>query len=162
MDNGFNNESVPSDFAYCFNHQCTKNKKCMRYLVAEFYSSAKSTIRIINPAGIPEDTNSCMQFHPIRKMRVAWGITHLFDNLPYKDVTGVRAQLINHFGRNNYYRIYRKELGLTPEEQKVFRQVFQKKGITDEPAFEYYTEEYQWICDPDKNGYVENRSIQTR
>ena len=56
----------------------------------------------------------------------------------------MKAQIINHFGRNEYYRIYRKEHGLSPESQNYIRQVFRSKGFTEEPAFDSYTEEYQW------------------
>ena len=43
-----------------------------------------------------------------------------------------------------YYRFYRKEKYLSPEQQEYIRRIFRQKGITEEPAFDSYTEEYKW------------------
>lgn len=52
--------------------------------------------------------------------------------------------MLSHFGRGLYYRFYRKEKYLSPEQQEYIRRIFRQKGITEEPAFESYTEEYKW------------------
>lgn len=145
MENGFNYESVPSGYAHCFNQQCTKNKKCMRHLVAKHCSPFRSTVCIINPICIPKETDTCTYFHPIQKIRIAWGVKHLFDNLPHKDVAEVKSQIINHFGKTTYYRLYRKERGMLPEDQKFIRTIFRRKGFMEEPNFDSYSDEYQWV-----------------
>ena len=53
-------------------------------------------------------------------------------------------QMLEHFGRNAYYRFRRKEQLITPSEQKYIRQLFRKKGITDEPIYDEYVERYEW------------------
>jgi len=77
-------------------------------------------------------------------VRVAWGIKHLLDDVPYKSLQPLKNQLIAYFGRGKYYRFYRKECSLSPEDQKYIRQTFRQHGIKKEPAFETYSEEYRW------------------
>lgn len=144
MENTFNYISVPDNYVHCFNHHCLKSSDCMRHLVAKHSTSIHHVIRIINPACIPGNTETCPYFRPISEVRMAWGIKRLLDNIPHKDAKELKAQIIGHFGRTHYYRLYRKEYGLLPDEQDFIRRLFRNKGITDEPAFESYTDEYVW------------------
>ena len=86
----------------------------------------------------------CPHFQNAEKIHVAWGISHLLDNVPYKDGTNIKQQLIGHFGKTLYYRFYREERFLSPAEQNYIRQLFRRKGITEEPVFDSYTDEYNW------------------
>lgn len=144
MDTNFSYGRVPGNYAQCLNQQCAQSQKCTRRLVAEHYVSKQSTISIINPNCIPEDTNTCPYFHVVRKIRMAWGVKRLLDNVPLKDAKILKAQMLHYFGRNIYYSLYRKERGITPEQQEYIRQIFRNKSIIEEPTFEFYTEEYQW------------------
>ena len=144
MKNDFNYDSTPHSYAHCFNHQCVRSQKCMHHLVAQHCNALPSTICVVNPAWIPEDTSTCSLFQPIRKVRMAWGVRNLLNKIPHEDAVKLKAQIINYFGRTHYYRLYRKEHGLTPEQQNFIRRLFRNKGIAEEPAFESYTEVYQW------------------
>lgn len=73
-----------------------------------------------------------------------WGVKGLLDKIPYEDAVSIKQQLIGHFGKTKYYRFYREERYLTPKEQAYIRQVFCNKGITEEPPFTRYTDEYMW------------------
>ncbi|MDL2213602.1 DUF6078 family protein [Bacteroides sp. OttesenSCG-928-D19] len=141
MKNNFDYQSVPRHYAHCFNDQCIRGTQCMHHLVAQKCTPQHKTLTIINPKCIPADTADCPFFKSNQKVRTAWGIKHLLDNVPHKDGSTMRNQLINHFGRNAYYRIYRSERGLLPEEQEYIRQLFRKYGIENMPEFEKYTEE---------------------
>ena len=66
------------------------------------------------------------------------------DNVPHKDAEQLKSLMLSHFGRGMYYRFYRKEKYLSPEQQEYIRRIFRQKGITEEPAFDSYTEEYEW------------------
>ena len=93
---------------------------------------------------IPATGIDCPHFQNAEKIHVAWGISHLLDNVPYKDGTNIKQQLIGHFGKTLYYRFYREERFLSPAEQHYIRQLFRRKGITEEPVFDSYTDEYNW------------------
>lgn len=144
MEKDFDYKLVPSGFGHCFNNDCPQADSCLRHLVAKHSVSGDPFIRIINPAYYPADGNACTHFKQCQKVRMAWGIVHLYDNLPSKIVPGLRSQLICHFTKALYYRFYRKEYAIIPRDQLFIRQQFKQRGISEEPAFEYYTEEYEW------------------
>ena len=75
---------------------------------------------------------------------MAWGVRALLDDVPLKDAVSIKDRLLQHFGRSLYYRFYRKEYSIDPEQQEFIRRLFRQKDIKKEPAFEYYTEEYKW------------------
>lgn len=70
------------------------------------------------------------------------GISHLLDEVPYKNLQPLKSQLIAHFGRGKYYRFYREESYLSPEDQNYIRRTFHQYNIPGEPAFDSYSEEY--------------------
>ena len=144
MNNNFDYESVPDHYTHCFNEQCDRSEKCMRRFAAQHSNSSRPVIRVISPVCFPEDVNTCSYFHPIRKIRMAWGVKKLLDNVPSKDAKALKAQIISYFGRTHYYRVYRKEHGITPEQQTVVRHLLHSKGILGEPAFDSYSEVYKW------------------
>ena len=144
MENNFDYQLVPRNYPHCFNQQCSRSAECLLHLVAQNSTSQYNTLKIINPKCIPDDTTHCPFFKSNRKIRVAWGTKHLLDDVPYKDGGTLRRQLIDHFGKNTYYQVYRLERGLHPEEQEYIRKVFRSNGIAKEPGFEKYTEEYEF------------------
>lgn len=144
MENHFNYESVPGNFVHCFNHQCVKSDNCLRRLAAGHCTATHPIIRTVNPLCVPEDTGACPYYCSAQKMRKAWGIKHLLDRVPCEDAKELKAQMIAHFSKTSYYRYYRQEQGLSPEDQAFVRRIFKRKGIAGEPAFDHYTEEYIW------------------
>lgn len=144
METNFDYKSVPYAFVHCFNSQCPKAENCLRHLAAQHCTNIYPTLNIVNPNCISADANECTYFLSTEKIRVAWGTRHLLDNVPYKDVYDIKSRLMGHFGRGKYYRFFRKERYLKPEDQAYIRQVFRQKGIKEEPVFECYSEEYKW------------------
>ncbi|AVM58303.1 hypothetical protein C3V43_11510 [Bacteroides heparinolyticus] len=144
MENNFDYQAVPYDYAHCFNNRCTQSSQCLRHLVAKNSTSQCPTLRIVNPNCIPADTAACPYFNSTQKLHVAWGLKHLLDNVPYKHGNAIRHELISHFGKTNYYRHYRQERALLPQDQEYIRQLFRSYGITAEPQFERYSDEYYY------------------
>lgn len=141
MTNNFDYQSVPYGYAHCFNGRCPQSGSCLRHFVAENCTSQYPTLSIINPNCIPADA-PCPYFKEVRTYRMAWGIKHLLDKVPYEAADEMRRQLIAHFGKNTYYRFYRLERPLRPEDQEFVCRLFQRKGIAEAPRFERYSEEY--------------------
>ncbi|WP_293667408.1 DUF6078 family protein [uncultured Parabacteroides sp.] len=144
MENDFDYKLVPYDFAHCFNTQCPKAGSCLRSLAGEESKSGDRFITIVNPAYYPSGEDECPFFKPCQKVRMAWGISHLLDNVPLKEATGLRQQMIAHFNKSLYYRFYRKEYALSPRDQHFIRQLFKQRGIVGEPVFDSYTEAFDW------------------
>lgn len=144
MNTDFDYQAVPQGFAHCFNGDCSKADTCLRRLAAQHCTSDKPYITIVSPASIPADTSQCSYFLPIQKVRVAWGVKNLFDNVPFNLAADMRHQIVAYFGKTYYYRVYRKERFITPEAQRYINHVFIQNGIAETPRFESYSEVYKW------------------
>ena len=144
MEPEFNYQSAPYGFAHCFNGQCACADKCLRYLLAAHIPSDRKYVTVVNPNNVVSDGKSCPFFKEKRLVRFAVGMIHLYDNLTYRDATIVKRPIYNHFGRSTYYRIRNRERLITPEEQIFIKNVFRKHGITSEPVFDEYKDDYDW------------------
>lgn len=144
METNFDYQSVPSGYLYCFNNQCIKKEKCLRHLVAVNCATQRLSLSIINPNRIPADTSACPYFHGAEKVRMAWGFKPIFDQIPYRTAKAMRQQIIKHFGKTAYYRFYRQECPLMPEDQAYICRLFSQNGIQEEPEFERYTYQYNY------------------
>lgn len=140
----YNSLAAPQDFARCLNSQCPQASKCLRHLAAQHDSADYLYITIINPARYPADGNRCECFKAAVKVHVAWGLKRLLDRIPYEDAVSIRMQMTGHYGKSGYYRFYRGERGLMPEDQAYIKRLFRNKGIKEEPAYQRYTDEYIW------------------
>ncbi len=110
---------APANYSRCFNNQCPKADNCLHRLAALRDTPEYPSIRIINPLCIPEDSSQCAYFQSTQKIHVAWGISHLLDEVPYKNLQPLKSQLIAHFGRGKYYRFYREESYLSPKTRTI-------------------------------------------
>ncbi len=134
----------PLQFARCFNDQCPQASKCLRHIAAQYNGADYLYITSVNPARYPADGNQCECFKTAVKVHVTWGLKRLLDRIPYGDAVSIRSQLVGHYGKTGYYRLYRGERGLMPKDQAYIKQLFRNKGIKEEPAYQRYTEEYIW------------------
>lgn len=135
---------APYSFPRCFNAPCPKAETCLHRLAAVRDTPEYPSIPTINPLCIPQDNNLCPYFQSVQKVHVAWGISHLLDNVPYKHLHTLKNQLISYFGRGKYYRFYREESYLSPGDQAYIRKAFRQHNIGEEPVFDTYSDEYNW------------------
>lgn len=136
--------SVPKHYACCFNRECRLAGECLRHLAALATPPEVITVTIINPARISSSGTDCPYFSSRVKQRYARGMSRLLDPLPYRDAQRVKQQMIDHFGRNRFYRLRSKECTFSPEQQEYVRQLFLQCGVTEPPLFDEYVEEYVW------------------
>ncbi|MBE6287110.1 MAG: hypothetical protein E7099_02810 [Mediterranea massiliensis] len=139
-----NDMIVPFGFVRCFQAHCPLKEKCLRYYVAQNEETDAPSLSIVNPRLIPEDASKCPHFYPIQIRRVAWGVKHLFDEVPAKQLYSLKKQVISHIGRTRYYRCYRMEQGLLPDDQQFIAAAFKKYGLEATPCYERFTEEFDW------------------
>lgn len=144
MTADFDYNIVPRNYLHCFNGKCCHAAKCLRYQVTRFVPIERIDINIVNPARTTPDAKTCPFFVPDEKHRFAYGITHLLDNIPYKDAVTVKQQMIGYFGKHTYYRYFRKERYLKPSDQEFVHQLFRNLGIKEEPVYDGYEEYYEW------------------
>lgn len=145
MKANFDYNSVPYNFTHCLNKQCSHSTDCLRHQIALRIPPERDTINIVNPAyAASGNEENCPFFKPDQLLRYASGIMHLLDKIPHSDAVIIKQQMIEHFGRNAYYRFRRKEQLINPSDQKYIRQLFHKNGITAEPVYDEYIERYEW------------------
>lgn len=140
----FDYSQVPPLYVHCFCHDCPQAADCLRHLAGLHCPDSVQQTVAVNPRYARSHAGQCPRFQSNRLVRVAWGIRELLDNVPHKQAVALRKSLINHFGKNNFYRLQRKERGLSPADQQAVRRLFRFYGLTQEPAYEYYTESYDW------------------
>ena len=56
------------------------------------------------------------------------------------------AHLLVHFGRSQLSRARRGTILISPADQRYIKQLFAQYGIAEEPAFDSYVEEYDWLA----------------
>ncbi|WP_298552937.1 DUF6078 family protein [uncultured Parabacteroides sp.] len=144
MEPEFNYQSAPYDYAHCFNGQCACAGKCLRHMLAALIPADRNYVAVVNPNKVGSDGKSCPFFREKRLMRFAVGMSHLYDNLTYRDATAVKRPIYSHFGRSTYYRMRNGERPITPEEQVFIKNIFRTYGITSEPVFDAYRDDYDW------------------
>ncbi len=129
----------------CTNSACSKAETCLRHRGFLEISPKTISIHALSPLHYPQGDDACAYYNSAAKIRVAWGIRTLLDNVPNSRVKEVRNELRAYFGRNKYYRIFRGELPLLPDEQDAIRDIFRKNGIENPPEYDRFTEETYWF-----------------
>lgn len=135
---------APQQFARCLNAACPHAEKCLRRAVALQDTDEHPFLKAVNPLFYPQGDEPCKVFRSADKVRMAWGVTHLLDNVPHKKVSLLRDCIISQLGRSQYYRCFRKERPFSPEDQQFIGRLFRQHGINEEPKFDYYTSEFYW------------------
>lgn len=145
MKEEFDYGQVPGQFTHCFNPQCPKGENCLCRLVAIHLPDHIQTVKAVNPKAYPANAEKCPHFRKADKVRLAWGTTTLFDNIPFKKARYVKNAVENLYSHATYDRIKHGVRSLPPKEQENIRQVFLRFDIKDTPIFDRYTEEYIWF-----------------
>lgn len=143
MNANFDYNSFPHTFSRCLNEQCLRGDQCLRRQLALRIPKEHSSVFVINPGHIdPPTGEGCTSFVLDQPQLYARGFSHLFDNIPHRAALAIKAQMLCYFGRTVYYRCYRKERLIKPEEQKHIQQMFRSQKLTEEPQFDEYVDYY--------------------
>lgn len=136
-------KQVPGWFAHCFRTDCKQAKNCLRHLIIPFIPEDKKAVFTLVPSRtIPN--GECPEFIPAKRMVYAWGMSHLWDNLPYQTAQEIQKAMRTHFGKTRYYRLKRKEMAFTPEDLEYVNTLFKQYLIGEKPTFDAYEERYLW------------------
>ena len=144
MKPDFDYSTVPYNFVHCLRTECPHAAECLRYQVALRVPGKCETINVVSPSYTPPKGKECAYFLKDCMQRFAMGIKHMLDKLPHTDAMIIKKQMINYFSRTVYYRHWRNERAFSPKEQAYIRKLFLRRGITEEPIYEEYIEQYLW------------------
>ena len=144
MDNGFDYGLVPPKYAHCFNEACPYGKHCLRRLAAVHAPAGVEFVTCLNPAASPMGDTRCRHFRPADKIRLAWGVSRLCNEVPYGIARGLMTRVRHSFSKPTYYRILHQERPLSVEEQEKIAALFLREGVETAPLYDHYTENYDW------------------
>ena len=144
MKDDFNYQAVPLNYLHCFHAACPRKDECLRHLAALHAPKSVPTLKTLNPAAYPKNVDTCAYFRSNRKVKLAWGITALFDKIPYATAIALKDSLHSIYPKTTYYRIVHQERPLLPAEQAQIARIFAQKGVNEPLAFDRYTEGYDW------------------
>lgn len=137
---------VPAGFVHCLNGNCKQAEHCLRYQVTRYVPATRRDFRMLNPSWvIPE--GDCPEFMNDTPVKYAYGWTHMFDKLIHEKAIAIKDDLSCYYGKNEFYRLKRKEKSFTPQAQQYVRSVFLRYGVKDEPIYDEYRYEYKWDKD---------------
>lgn len=139
-----NYQSVPFNYVHCFHRECPRAKECLRHLVALNAPQSVTYIHTLNPAAYPKNPDRCPHFKPSAKVRLAWGLTGFYDNIPYRTAIALRRAIRAIYPKTTYYRLLNSERAISPKEQEKIAEIFVQFGITTPPTYDSYTEDYNW------------------
>lgn len=86
---------APKDFARCLNATCPRSQNCLRRTAALQDTDEHLFLKVVNPLRYPKEGEECELFRSTDKVRMAWGVTHLLDNVPYKEGSLLRNMIIS-------------------------------------------------------------------
>lgn len=144
MEENFDYNQVPGYFIHCFNAACPRAGECLRQLAARHVSAVRPVVQAVSPAVWPEGDGTCGQFHPIRKIRLAWGVRRAIGRMPYNEGRLVVKALNRMYTKVTLNRITTHERALPPDEQRRIEALFARYGVTDGEVFDRVEMAYDW------------------
>lgn len=140
----FDYSQVPHDYALCFHHQCPRAAECLRHLAALHAPASECVVRCVNPHAWPADTAACPLFRSMRKVTLAWGVTHLTDGIVSHLATPIMHDVRHLWPHTTYSRVRRLERPIRPDMQERIRRIFAYYVPGHSPKYDRLTEEYDF------------------
>lgn len=85
MLKNFEYSMLPFGFVHCFCNNCRKADQCLRNLTLSYVPDTEVTVKMINPHLVVPD-GKCPYYLSSKTKKFAYGISHLFDELPFGKV----------------------------------------------------------------------------
>ena len=143
MIDTLNYNEVPFHFVHCFRTECPKASSCLRYQATRFLPVDKRSVKALNPTFVGNPAE-CKEYLSDTPVLYAYGISKLFDELPYAKAKDIKDDIIFLIGKTQFYRMKNGTIGISPAHQRTIKKVFQKYGIETEPVFDRYESVYHW------------------
>lgn len=130
-------KEIPGSFVYCLEKDCALAGTCLRQMATKYINPEQRILSVISPAYVKKG-EGCPDYLSDDMQKVAFGLKYFYANLPHHVAIDLKCRLMNYFGRSAYYRIGRKERGLTPADQDYIKGLFSYYKLKQEPKYEYY------------------------
>ncbi len=122
---------------YCFCEGCPRHEDCLRFQIGLLVPEDRTWGNAVFPTAYRK--GECKFFKEIRRVRVAYGFSTLFDEVKHKEVATLRGRMMEYLGgRSTYYRYNSGEYKLTPEQQEWIQRLFVRYGYAEGVTFDHY------------------------
>ena len=144
MEKRLEYKNIPPGYEHCFNEHCQLRSKCMHYQVYLL----KPDERIVGPVVYPSAWKSghCLRFNEVKLVKMAWGFSQLYKNVPHYLQAEARRSVMHYFSRGNgpYYRYHHGENKLMPNQQEDIMNILSQYGSTEGLAFDHYETDFDF------------------
>ena len=129
------NLTPPEQYKLCSNSACKNSENCLRQLCYRQITENDIGIYVLNPLLFPGENEECPYFKTDKKIKLAWGIKNILDDIPNKKASEIKKELLIKYGRTKYYQFYRCEKPTSMYSQKSFKNTEskQKSNTKDSP-----------------------------
>ena len=141
----FDYAKVPYDYVHCFHHQCPRAAECLRHLAGLNIPADVPTVRCVSPSAWPEDAAKCPHYRTTQKVTLAWGASHMAEEVPYKQAVAIRHAVRRLWPKTTYFRINHHERPITPDMQRKIDRIFARLAPEAHPRYDCLTEEYDFL-----------------
>lgn len=162
-------QNIPQGYTYCFAGQgiCPKAESCLRAIAARVQmdeaeallkadtANAGSRCEVkpqvanaVTPMYVKQvmtNAGTCKYYRNNQPVRFAKGMTHLFEDLPMKQVHAIRLRVMRCFtSERMFYHCRKGEKLISPKEQQAIANVFKTAGFNIPPKFDSYEILLDW------------------
>ena len=132
-------------YTVCYGENCPKKAQCLRWLGGQQMPATKNFITNVNLQSKDVATDKCPHFRNRKKVKIAIGMTHIFNgDMPAKVEPFVRQRIISNHCRTYYFEYRNGSRPIMPDVQEEIRSIFREAGWNKPVEFDKYIEDYEW------------------
>lgn len=144
MNNEIDFKSMPRDYVVCWHVGCPMADDCLRRLAAEHLPESKTVAKSVNLRAVNPATGHCHLRRPIRWVRNAYGMRHIYDDVRTGDKERLYHTIWSKLGNSMYYRYRNGQRPISPELQAWIESAFRQLGYTNPVRFDRYSDAPAW------------------
>ena len=144
MNQNIDFSAMPSSYVVCWHHDCPLKDNCLRHLGASHVPTDCRTVQSVNLNLVRPEKGQCALQRPVRFIRNAWGLRHIYDNVPHSKYDAIHSRIHLALKNSTYYDYYNERKPMSPEVQEYIQRVFRENGITEPVIFRRYEDAVDW------------------
>ncbi|WP_231480158.1 DUF6078 family protein [Prevotella sp. P6B4] len=130
-------------YTICFIDQCPLHRCCLRWLVGQYADPSRNVYLAINPHNPLMGSDNCPEFRQNVRVVMKRGFTNMYHDMPGYMEKRIRDQLIEVFGRKQYFEMRKGIRQITPDQQKQIESVCRRNGW--QGPINYDADEDDWL-----------------
>ena len=144
MHNNIDFSTMPHNYAVCWHRTCPLAATCLRQQAAEHLGKDVRHVMSVNLLAVQPETGTCRDFRPAQFVRHAYGLRHIYDQVPAAIKKNLYLDIWCQLGNTMYYHYYNERRPITPREQDIIEAAFRKYGIEGPINYRRFVEVPDW------------------